>query len=131
MSAIVYTSSVAGSRPFPGNLTYSASKVFTTYLGRGLYWELKGKVDVLAWAPGYITTKMTMNRPTDMLTTTDTQSANLAMMRDLGKESWCFGHWKHQLTGFGASLLPDSVFGPNAIKDSIAKVEKYHKHLDA
>lgn len=131
MSAIVYTSSVAGTRPIPGNLIYSASKVFTTYLGRALYWELKDKVDVLAWTPGYISTKMTLDRPTDMLSTTDTRSGTLGMMRELGKESWCFGHWKHKLTGFGVSLFPDSVLGPNAIKDSIAAFEEYKKHTDA
>eukprot|EP00351_Strombidinopsis_sp_SopsisLIS2011_P005791 CAMPEP_0116888698 /NCGR_PEP_ID=MMETSP0463-20121206/23854_1 /TAXON_ID=181622 /ORGANISM="Strombidinopsis sp, Strain SopsisLIS2011" /LENGTH=141 /DNA_ID=CAMNT_0004553991 /DNA_START=478 /DNA_END=903 /DNA_ORIENTATION=- len=130
MSAIVYTSSVAGSRPIPGTLTYSATKAFATYLGRGLHWELKGKIDVLAWAPGYISTKMTLDRPTDMLSTTDTRSGNLGMMRELGKESWSFGHWKHKLTGFGVTLFPDSILGPNAIKDSIAQYEKYKKYIE-
>jgi len=72
MSAIVVTSSGASVQPLPGGLSYSASKVFAVYFAKALHWELKGRVDVLAWKPGYVSTKMTNQKKVDMLTTTDT-----------------------------------------------------------
>lgn len=61
MSAIVITSSGASVQPMPGIMSYCASKVFSVYFGRALYWELKDRVDVLAWSPGSISTKMIDN----------------------------------------------------------------------
>ena len=48
-SAIVISSSIAALRPSPAHLIYACSKTFATYLGKGLNYELKDKIDVLAW----------------------------------------------------------------------------------
>jgi len=59
---------------------------------------------------------MTDYRPENRLTCCSALSANLAMMRDLGKESQTFGHWKHKLGGNGLMLYPDFLMNPFAVK---------------
>lgn len=49
IAAMVITTSGLGSIALPGCTTYSASKSFSTFLGQGLAYELKGKVDCMAW----------------------------------------------------------------------------------
>lgn len=51
-SAIVVTSSGFGLYPAPGSSIYSSSKAFATFLGQGLNYELKGKIDVMAFICG-------------------------------------------------------------------------------
>ena len=48
-SGIVIVSSGLGTFPVPGFLTYSCSKSFVNYLGIGLNYELKEKVDVISF----------------------------------------------------------------------------------
>ena len=50
-SGILVTSSLLGERPFPGMLTYSASKSLAGFIAEGLNFELQGKVDVLNYCP--------------------------------------------------------------------------------
>ena len=44
--------------PISGVLSYSSSKIFASYFGQGLGPELKGKVDVMAYEPAGVATKM-------------------------------------------------------------------------
>ena len=46
---IVVTSSIAGMYPFPGLLGYSSAKVFAKFFAEALHYEVKEKIDVLAW----------------------------------------------------------------------------------
>jgi short-subunit dehydrogenase len=57
-SAMIVTASVAGLRSMAGNTIYGCTKTFATFLGEGLSFEYKGKIDFLAWQPGYVHTKM-------------------------------------------------------------------------
>lgn len=57
-SAILVTSSVLGTLPLSGTITYSASKSFVSFLAQGLNYELKNKVDVISFEPGEVETKM-------------------------------------------------------------------------
>lgn len=58
-TACVFVSSIASLHPFPGLLTYCATKTFVNFMGQGLNFELKDKnVDVMSWQPGEIETKM-------------------------------------------------------------------------
>lgn len=57
-AAMVFVSSAASFMPSPGNLIYSASKVFTSYIGEGLYYEFEGKVDVINYMPSSVETNM-------------------------------------------------------------------------
>mmetsp|Transcript_5242 Transcript_5242/g.3684 ORF Transcript_5242/g.3684 Transcript_5242/m.3684 type:complete len:111 (-) Transcript_5242:107-439(-) len=107
MSAIVITSSAAGVRPIGGFIPYSCSKVFASYLGRALHWELKGKVDVLAWESGEVSTNLTYNKPADVMSVTTPRLACLAMMRELGNESHSAGHIKHKISISNMMMFPD------------------------
>ena len=44
--------------PLSGVISYAASKVWATYFGMGLGPEHKGRIDVLAYEPGEVATKM-------------------------------------------------------------------------
>lgn len=55
---MVITSSGLASFPASGLLTYSASKAFASFLGMGLSYELKDKVDVMTFECGETKTKM-------------------------------------------------------------------------
>ena len=57
-AAMILTSSIAAGMAIPGNLTYSATKTFATYIGEGLYYELQDKVDVISFRPGNVDTNM-------------------------------------------------------------------------
>ena len=57
-AGLIFVSSAASVIPFPGNLIYSASKTFASYLGEGLYYEFENKVDVLAYNPASVDTNM-------------------------------------------------------------------------
>ena len=52
------TSSGLGAVPIPGNITYSASKSFSSFLAQGLNFELKDKIDVISFELGRTDTKM-------------------------------------------------------------------------
>ena len=58
-SAIIVTSSIAAQCVFPCLTYYSATKVFVSRISRCLNLELKDKIDVMTWEPGYVKTKMT------------------------------------------------------------------------
>lgn len=57
-SAMVVTSSIASCKPLMMGTTYDAVKVFVNYLTEGLFTELRGKVDCVAYCPGGVTTKL-------------------------------------------------------------------------
>ena len=51
-------SSVASEVPLAGNIVYSAGKSFASFIAMGLNYELRDKVDVLAYHPGEVATKL-------------------------------------------------------------------------
>jgi short-subunit dehydrogenase len=57
-SACIFVSSIASIQPFAGMVTYCATKTFVNFMGIGLKYECKNKIDVMSWQPGEITTKM-------------------------------------------------------------------------
>jgi short-subunit dehydrogenase len=82
--------------PAPGNLIYSATKTFASYLGEGLFYEFEGKVDVIAYNPSFVTTKMTIEDPNHggVGYISPEVAAEMAF-RDLGVEPVTFGHHSH------------------------------------
>jgi len=48
-SAIVVVSSVAGTFPMAGILTYSSTKVFASYFAEALSYEVEDRMDVMSW----------------------------------------------------------------------------------
>ena len=64
-SAIIVTSSGLGAIPVSGTVTYSATKSFASFVAEGLNYELAGKIDVLSYQAGEVTTKMLNRFKTD------------------------------------------------------------------
>ena len=95
LSAIVVTSSVLGTSPVAGLLSYCSTKTFVDFLARGLSYELEGKVDCLSWRAGYVSTNM-IKKPVGGLVV-DTETAVKGMFRDLGKERMTRGVAVHDL----------------------------------
>lgn len=90
-SALVVTSSFIAKRPYADLVMHSASKSFSSFLAQGLAYELKGKVDCLAWECGKTATRMLENDPTAIAVPT----AVKGMLRDLGKETKTYGCFSH------------------------------------
>ncbi len=94
-SAIVVTSSVLGSTPTAGSLTYSCAKTFADFLARGLSYELKSKIDCLSWRAGFVSTNMVKKEPKGWVISTTVGVKG--MLRDLGKERFSRGVAVHDL----------------------------------
>ncbi|CAI2375855.1 unnamed protein product [Moneuplotes crassus] len=57
-SAIVNVASQAGYAPLPGNAPYGASKAFVRSLTKAVGYELRDKIDMLCFSPGFVTTDL-------------------------------------------------------------------------
>lgn len=55
-SAMIITSSGLGLFPCAGCIAYSCGKAFDDFLARGLHVEFKGKVDVISYNAGMVST---------------------------------------------------------------------------
>ena len=84
-SAIVVTSSGLGAIPVSGTITYSATKSFASFVAEGLNYELKGKVDVMSYQAGEVTTKMLNRFKTDSRTKVQTSTAPVQNKKELPK----------------------------------------------
>ena len=96
-AAMVFVSSAASMMASPGNLIYSAAKIFTSYLGEGLYYEFEGKVDVLNYMPASVETNM--NNEEKAGSSAGFISPEVAVetsLRDLGIEPNTYGHSSHE-----------------------------------
>jgi len=52
------TSSGLGTQPVAGSAPYSSAKAFSSWFAQALHFELKDKVDVMAWESGVVSTNM-------------------------------------------------------------------------
>jgi short-subunit dehydrogenase len=102
---VLVTSSGLGSIPIAGFLTYSATKSFATFIAEGLNFELKGKVDVISYQAGEVTTKMLKRRNTDSRTITPERAADCSL-RDLGSMPMTYGSFRHEVNMFMFSAVP-------------------------
>ena len=108
MSAIVVTSSVLGTKPVAGLVSYCSTKSFVDFLARGLSYELEGQVDCLSWRAGYVSTNM-IKKPAGGLVV-NTETAVKGMLRDLGKERMTRGVAVHDLAlGLVFNYIPLSL----------------------
>ncbi len=57
-SAIIITSSVISQCPAPGLSAYSSSKAAVSQFAEALHYEIKDKIDVMAWDCGSVATKL-------------------------------------------------------------------------
>lgn len=94
-SGVLFTSSIAHAIPMPGLSTYSTVKRFITHLAQCLNFEFKGKVDVTAYNPGVVTTKMSHAKAESFKIITETRAADVAF-KDLGCEISTSGSFRHE-----------------------------------
>ena len=87
--------SVLGTKPTAGILDYSCTKTFVDFLGRGLSFELEGKVDCMSWRAGYVSTNMVKREAKGWVISPEV--AVKGMLRDLGKERMTRGVFVHDL----------------------------------
>jgi short-subunit dehydrogenase len=102
------TTSGLGERPMAGTITYSACKSFAGFIGEGLNFELKGKVDVINYQAGEVTTKMLRRFKTDSRTITPDRAAKTSL-RDLGLEIKTNGSFRHEFWMGVINRLPLGV----------------------
>lgn len=94
-------------RPMSGTLTYSSSKIYASYFGHGLGPELDGKIDVMAYEPGGVATKMINNTDgsTDCVTILPKMAADTCF-RDLGFEQLTRGAFRHEFLAWMLDQFP-------------------------
>ena len=124
---MVFVSSAASMMASPGNLIYSAAKIFTSYIGEGLYFEFEGKVDVINYMPASVTTNM--NNAEKAGSEAGFITAEVAVetsLRDLGIEPNTYGHHSHENVVTMMSMFPKPMMQRATIKG----VNEHHARLD-
>ena len=107
---IVNISSTASINPTPGLSVYSATKAFIHCFTCVLASE---RSNVLSHQCAYVETEMTKRikfKPLVILP----QNVGKDLFRGLGKVSYTFGHWKHQILGSLLKVLP-AAFTSNSL----------------
>ena len=93
--------------PVPGVLTYSCTKTFVDFLGRGLNYELRDQIDCISWQAGETSTNMMRRPPGGRIVTTEV--AVQGMLRDIGKEEMTYGCFKHAQAMSQLGMMPQSM----------------------
>jgi 17beta-estradiol 17-dehydrogenase / very-long-chain 3-oxoacyl-CoA reductase len=115
----------------PLHNVYSASKAYLDFLSRALSYEYQKTIDIISLRPSEVSTPMTHNKKTDLLTILPEDCAR-GLLNDLGHERVTNGHISHCLQGYLYHLLPECFFnyvflnfvGPDFIREREAAVRK-------
>jgi short-subunit dehydrogenase len=132
---MVVVSSAAACNPLPGISTYSACKSYASVLLRGLSYELRGKVDCMAWQPAEIKTKLLDSgfvEPRKLgANVISTETAVKDMFKQLGKEDCTHGNMRHGIQMAFGGLFPSWILSPliykEIVKNSVALEEHKKK----
>lgn len=100
--------------------TYCATKAAATFFSQALHYELKGRVDVMAFDCGGVVTKANPFQFGNTLLTP--QQAAQGCFRDIGRESRTWGHFRTELEGAVISRLPTGIFS-STMKDMCDRVK--------
>jgi len=104
-SAIVVVSSIMASLPMSGLISYCSSKIWATYFGMGLGPEHKDRIDVMAYEPGGVATKLLGTDKTDAVTISTKAAADVCF-RDIGISNHTRGVWVHYFICWLMNLPP-------------------------
>lgn len=130
-SGVIMTSSIAHTVPLCGLSTYSSVKAFTTHLAKCLNYEFKGKIDVMSYNPGVVTTKMSRASQTSRKTISEKRAADVAF-KDLGCEVSSAGSFRHDLRTFKMiGYYPISWTQKEMMKSSWVVYERIQKRKAA
>jgi len=115
LSAIINLSSFTALLPSPMLQVYGATKSYVKHLSKSIAVEYKGSIDVLAVAPWYVCTSMTMIRKPSLTKITPDQFVNAALPY-LGQIDCVDPWWAHYLLDIGVSLVPSFLYFSYMIK---------------
>ena len=104
-SAVINISSGLSIIPNKMQAMYAATKKTQDYLSRALYEEYSGKIDFLTVRPFNVHNEG--EKPKMFSVSTAVFARNI--MNSLGYDKVTYGHWKHQVLGYLAELLPRSI----------------------
>ena len=126
-SAIIITSSVMSYIGLAASSTYAATKAMERLFGEALHYELKPKIDVITFTPGYVDTKL-LNREKasgNSLPLLVTAEASVqAIHRDLGKFAVSAGDVKHKVMLYFLNKLQPREYLLQRMADGKRKAEK-------
>jgi short-subunit dehydrogenase len=126
-SAIVITSSIMSYFGLAASSTYAATKAMERLFGESLHYELKPKIDVITFTPGYVDTKL-LNREKasgNSLPLLVTAEASVrAIHKDLGKFAVSAGDVKHKVMLYFLNKLHPKEYFYQRIADSKRKATK-------
>ena len=105
---MIITSSIASTFPMAGHITYCASKSFASYMGAGLNYELKRKVDVMSYEPGEVETKMIGYQKPGLRIISSARAAEVCL-RDLGSCAQSRGAFRHEVLYYLLYILPKGL----------------------
>ena len=101
----------------PGSVTYGCTKSFVTYLCEGLGYEVKDKIDVMSYNPGFVTTKLSKKRDTGPVTISEARAAEVCF-RDLGCTTKTHGSFRHELLSSIVYWAPKSLLNARGWAES-------------
>ena len=103
-SAIVLTSSVISHVAAPGIGIYSSTKAAVATFTEALHYETKGKVDIMSWDCGSVSTKL---NTFEQGFRTSTRTAVKGCLKDVSRGRRTFGCWQSDLEGMSTPLMPN------------------------
>jgi hypothetical protein len=107
-SGLLIVSSGLGSFPCCGWLCLSIVKSLQSFLGQGLSYELRNKVDVTSFECGEVVTQ-TNNHPVSFFRCMP-EVATKAALRDMGKEAVTCGTWRQEFRMWSrAAFMTESI----------------------
>ncbi|CAI2375565.1 unnamed protein product [Moneuplotes crassus] len=121
-SAIINVSSHAGYAPLPGNAQYGATKAFIRSLTKAVGYELRDKLDMLCFSPGYVCTGLCYYRKGFEVVSPD--DCGPCIFRDLGYDTENQPSTLHEFIAFIVPpilLVNENI--PNLILEPLTKDE--------
>lgn len=122
-SGIVITSSIASIKSVAGITTYNATKSFDAFMAEGLNYELKGKVDVIAYKPAGVATKMIKEDKPSLFTIMPDKAANKCF-RDLGIKADTNGSFAHEIVANMFEATPASLANKGCYEECKKELQK-------
>ena len=90
----------------PGLATYSSTKAAVATFMDALHFETYGKIDIMSWDCGSVSTKL---NTFELGFRTSTKTAVRGCLKDISRERRTFGCWQSELEGLSTPLMPGWV----------------------
>jgi len=135
-SAIINVSSYGGQFPLPYYSLYSATKVYSDFLSRGVGYEDKEKIDYLCVKPFEVASILSGHATYDGFFVISPTACATGSLNCLGYETWTAGGWTHQIQvaicDFAIALVPEwfSFWVQSLINKSLIELHKSNKEKE-